>query len=284
MSIRRLSTGLTFIAAAAFAFGAQAAPIASETFSYAANSALQGSNQGTGWNGAWVASNNLTIGSVSSPTDDPMSGTALRVGPGSPVTAEGSASRSLAGPVTARSVLVEFVFQFDGGALQTNDFLALWLGNANAANMGLKVNCGDGTCAPGTSASADLFVRTETVPGFGNADNQKVAYTTNINIGQSYTLMGLLEMTGSSMVYDTFSLWIDPSAAERQSLTGADAIAVGASTLSSFSQIGFRSVNIDAGDRLLVDNLTISNVPEPGTLALVGATLLSLGFKRRRST
>lgn len=36
-------------------------------------------------------------------------------------------------------------------------------------------------------------------------------------------------------------------------------------------------------DNSYMDNLTFNGVPEPGTLALLGAGLLGLGFRRRRS-
>lgn len=250
-----------------------AATVASDNFNtYAAGSALLGANGGSGWTGGWTASNNMMVAATAA-GDSPMSGNALSVAPRTP---EGIASRNLATAVNAGAVLIEFVFQFDAGAPDQNDFLGLWFGNSNAANIGLKVNCGDGSC-PAGGTTADLFVRTS-----GTDNNTNAAYTTNITIGQSYTLMGLLEKVGTSTVYNRYSLWVDPTAAERSSLSGADAVAFGSSTLSSFSTVGFRSVNLTGNDRLLVDSLSIATVPEPGSLALVSAALLGLGAAARR--
>ena len=176
-----------------------------------------------------------------------MSGNALRF---SNPDATSAASRTLSAAVTG-AVWVDYLFQFDSGLIQRNDFLGLWLGNSSGPNIGLKANCD-----AASGCTADLFVRTT---GSGGS------YTTNITIGQTYHLVGLLQKTGSSSTYNKFDLWVDPTNAELLSLTGVDASATGAS-IASFSTVGFRTANLDTSptnasvvDRLLVNTQGATN-------------------------
>ncbi len=144
----------------------------------------------------------------------------------------------------------------------------------NGPNIGLKANCGTGG-----ACTADLFAPTDGTVG---------AFSTAIAIGQSLRLVGLLEKTGNATNHNRYSLWVDPTASELASFAGADVVFNGNSNISSFSTIGFRSANLDqagttiAADGVHIDNLRIGVVPEPGSLALVGAALLGLGAAARR--
>ncbi len=261
---------------------ANAAVIASDNFDAYATGGIQGKGAaGSGWAGAWsgAASSTVvaTVPGANPVGDGPMSGNALRF---SNPNSDSAASRALSAAVTG-AVWVDYLFQFDSGSIERNDFLGLWFGNKGGPNIGLKANCD-----AGSGCTADLFVRTT---GSGGR------YTTNIAIGQTYHLVGLLQKTGSSTTYNKFDLWVDPTNAELLSLTGVDASATGAS-ITSFSTVGFRTFNLDTSltnanaiDRLLVDNVRLSStaplqVPEPAGLALVGIGLLGASLATRRKT
>jgi hypothetical protein len=272
-----MKKSLISLALAAACGFAQAGLVASDNFD-TYTGGLSGENGGSGWAGAWAAEPQTTVVAVTAGAapagDSPMSGNAISF---APAAANAAAQRTLSTAVNAAAVAVEIMFQFDGGDVGTNDFLALWFGSTAGPNIGLKANCGDGSCPTGTDqAGADLFVRPS---GMSNND---AAYSTNITVGQTYRLLGLLEKSSLAGNYDKFSLWVDPTAQERSQLTGADASFSGNTGISSFSTIGFRTATFSGNDRFLVDNLSISVVPEPASLALVGLALAGAGIASRR--
>lgn len=236
--------------------------IASDNFdSYTIGSAINGASGGTGWAAGWVDAGTVNARVAS---DAAMTGNALRITGNS----DAAATRKLASAVSG-NVIIRFDFQFDAGSITNNDFLGLWFGNSNGPNIGLKANCGGGS-----SCTNDLFVRTSGTDAGGNLQN--------IAVGTTYTLMGYLQKTGTSAVYNRFDFWLNPTAQEMATLTGADVFDTGASSIGSFDQIGFRTATLSTGDALLVDNLRISQVPEPGTLALLGLALAGVAASVRR--
>jgi hypothetical protein len=264
----QLSSRLRFAAAAATlacgAFSAQAGTVvlASDSFSYA-NSSVVGQNGGTGWTSNWGSA----LGSANQPS---IVGNALTFGRDS----DNAAFRSLTA-TGAAEVLVSFTLSVSGSP-QANDFLGLWFDNQSTGthtdvpNIGLKGNCG-GSCAGGL----DVFVRTTGTGG---------SFTTPLVPDVEYHIFGLLQKTAGSSVYNKFSVWVDPTVGEMSSFTGADAVATGASSLSSFNTIGFRTANLGGDNPITVrvDNLSIAAVPEPASVLLAGLGLLAAGAASRR--
>jgi hypothetical protein len=227
---------------------------------------VAGTNGGTGWANAWqtaqTAANAPKVVATST-----MEGTkALQFTKND----DNAATRTLATAMTG-DVFVKFTFQYSGATLGINDFLGFWLGNSDGPNIGLKSNCANstGTC------SNDAFVRTG-----GNAGS--MLDNSDLSPNTTYVLYGHLYKSGASTTYTNFDAWLNPTAAEMLSLTGADATFSGNSNLSSISTVGFRSVNLGGNLAVRVDDISISAVPEPTTIALFGAAMLGMGALRRR--
>jgi len=248
---RLLPAALTLTAALATAPAMANVVLASDNFNGYSAGSISGANGGTGWAGAWAGTASANANTLRITSN-----------------ADGVASRQLDAAINS-NVLISFDMQFSAGTISNNDFLGLWFGTNTGPNIGLKANCGGGS-----ACTNDLFVRTSGTDAGGNAQN--------ITVGTTYTLLGYLQKTGGSNVYNRFDLWVNPTAQEWSTLTGADAFDTGASSISSFSTIGFRSANLSANDTLRIDNLTISAIPEPGTLALLGLALTGLAAATRR--
>jgi hypothetical protein len=257
------------IATAALLTLAQAASasilVASDNFDYTDGS-LVGKNGGTGWAGAW--------GPTTGPSATVVSSAAQFAG------ADNTVSRTLA-VMQTRDVLVDFTLRYSG-TLENNDFLALYLGTTTGPNIGLKGNC----FGSPTPCANDLVVRSE-------GTNGKFLNGSDLTANTDYHVFGHLYKSANSANYDHFDAWIDPTAAEMSSLTGADAQYTGApgSGIASFNLIGFRQANLlsssapnTAGVTVTIDSLKISNVPEPGTVALFGLALLGMAGARRRKS
>ena len=242
--------------------------VAADNFEQAAKGTVVGTAGGTGWVSGWQSGLGATAPTVITPVSAMQGSQSLQFTANSNSAAYRDLSTSISG-----DVLVRFAFQYTG-VLGGNDFLGLYFGTANTGNdgpnLGLKANCGAGACPAGQ----DGFVRL-------GATSQYLAKS-DLVAGQTYVLFGHLYKTNASVTYNNFDAWLNPTDAEMLSLTTPDAQARGASSVASFSTMGFRTANLDDGVTVRVDDISVSAIPEPATIALFGAALLGMGALRRR--
>ncbi|PIL46728.1 PEP-CTERM sorting domain-containing protein [Massilia eurypsychrophila] len=259
---------LTLLTSAALLLIANAASattlVASDNFQQANLGAVTNQSSGTGWAGNWqsaaTGAATPTVVKQGAPADGNQ---ALQFSANNDNAAFRVLNQSISG-----DVFIDFMFQYSGNALGDNDFLGLWIGNWNGPNIGLKGNCGGGTAG----CINDAFARTN---GGGGP-----YLPVNMQQNVTYHLYGHLYKTANSMFYNKFDAWINPTALEMSTLVDADVMATGASTISSFNTIGFRSANIDT-ITVRIDDLKVSVVPEPASIALFGLALAGMAGVRR---
>ncbi|MCH8537493.1 MAG: ice-binding family protein [Alkalimonas sp.] len=225
--------------------------LAIDDFENYAPGSIAGRNNGIGWGGAWTGAANRQqiIDTSSSPLEFQAANDEWILGGNRSLELFSNSGTAATRPLQARHhddvVYVSMLMRFEVGP-GNNRFAALWFdqtGFSNIPNIGLKTNRGNG------SGPEDLFVRTRT-----NND----VYSASIENGETYFVVGRLSKStsGASQPYDRFELWVNPGTLTNKPST-PDVVSVGASNISSFEQIGFRTENLGSNDRVELDRLAI---------------------------
>ncbi|WP_043587581.1 hypothetical protein [Geminisphaera colitermitum] len=240
-----------------FVAQASATIVATDSFSYTANSALNGASGGTGWTAAWTASSAALVADGSA-----------QFGVGSTAAPNGNeiAYRTFDAQ-SGDELYVSFTISATGH--EGNDFFALWLDQASSTggstdtHSGLRLNVG--------MSSGALFARpttgsTNTIAGSSVADG------TNYHIVVRYS-----KGVGLS-VFNTVTFWINPTSSSDTPIGTISSV----NGLASISAVGFRGVSNEMTDRYFVNDLVIATtwadvapIPEPRSVAL-GAGFVAL--------
>ena len=253
MRLATLALGLWFL------LGAQAvaaAMIAEDDFEGYAVDSVDDAAGGAGWGDDWVGDGDDVESIVDTSADELVYRTAggeVIRGSQRALAIYGNddraAFRELSGSVDDRSIFVSMLVRFTG-TQHVNDFLGFWFeeaGFGEAPNIGVKMNNGTG------SGPEDFFVRTRADNNVGFED---------IVPGETYFIVG--ELYRSSFWpwfnYDEFRLWVNPVTLSSQ--PPADVVSSGYGNIDSVSRVGFRSANLDAGDRVVIDRLRIGTTWE----------------------
>lgn len=238
---------------------ARAALIAADDFEGYGPGSIQGNAGGAGWSGAWQGAG----ASVENVIDTSGAELVYRTASGEAVRGSDralaftgnddfAAVRDLDGLERPRDVYVSMLVRFTG-TQNINDFLALWFEEAGfgaAPNIGVKMEDGSGATVE------DFFVRTRA--------NNHVTVQDIVN-GETYFIVGHMSKpnNGRPFEYDEFRLWVNPVTLASE--PAEDAVSSGDSNVNEFARIGFRAVNLDADDQVVIDRLRIGTTWEDVT-------------------
>jgi hypothetical protein len=244
--------------------------VSSESFSYNPATSLSGNNGGTGFTGTWSATANALVVDPGTPLSVSNAFVSVNGGDhalqvsGTGANNDNLASRQLAQTVSDLRVAVTFLFRYTGTGISDNNFLTVWLDNsatgnhASVPNVGLKGNRGNGT------GTEDFFAR--------NLLNQEV-FRVDVTPNHDYFVRAVFEKVGASATYNRVAL----SVYDHTGLLGSGTM-LGNSTISQFNTVGLRGATLDANDTIILDELSVSVVPVPGTLLLSGIGLATVGL------
>ncbi len=230
---------------------AAAALLAEDGFDDYPSGSIDGADAGSGFGAPW-SGQGLPVEAVVDVSDDALnyttSGGERIVGGIRALSLAGNhdqaAARLMPTTIDASDVYVSMLVRFTG-TQNDNDFLGFWFHTSTfggAPNLGIKMN--DGT---GASVN-DFFART-----------QSSNHVTRVDLvpGRTYLLVGHMSKPAGnpSAAYNRFRFWVDPITLSAQ--PPEDGVSVGGSGINGFAGIGFRAVNLDAGDVVTIDRLRI---------------------------
>jgi hypothetical protein len=244
--------------------------LAEEDFrSYTLPGELENGNGGAGWGGPWTAdsaASDLAAGGITVGAAAGAPGSLLLIKNSGP-----AAFRQLATPFSGDTFFLSFNFSFQTGIVDDGDRAYIFLNSSSGPGVGFS---GLGT--------QDIFGQPK-----GQDNNQ--ARAGNVAVGQPYSVAVQFSksVTGSSQLYDTVRLWVNPESADQNS---PDAVWTGVGQDSSITGLGILTEQLEEGtDVFAFDRIVIGQtwsdvvpVPEPAAYALLVLGGLILGCVRRR--
>jgi len=184
--------------------------------------------------------------------------------------------------VSSDSVWVAFSLSYTGSGIDDAEKALFCFGNTTGPQLGVVGNENIGT-------SADDLMLTSSASNAGLGFGGSWVSGSDLTSGDSIFVVAELSksVSGSAELYDTFELWVNPSAG---AFGAPSASYTGSGEISSFSWVGFRSEGL-TDDVFSFDDLVIASslsdieimaVPEPSTWALGIGFLAIAGFIYRR--
>ena len=283
--IRRFAGSLATLSCAVLicAFMAQGAIIATDNFTYSLGE-LSGNNGGTGWNSAWSSDTGVTqVVDPGTPLTYSVPGDGAFQGGNRAVQVDGNSDNAIYRSFSSFSgtdLFFSFLIRVEAGSvLNPNDFASFWFDNVatgshnGVPSIGVKADGGDG------SITSDVMSRVQ----LGSE-----AYSTPLSTGTTYFIVGHLFKSNPAGNFDRFEHWVNPTFSSQGSPLATSS---GVGTQSSLSILGLRSANLDPGDSILFDQVTlgtewadvVTGIPEPALTWIAGGLLLGLGFFKRSS-